>query len=727
MSATTRPARSPGMRQRSTVRGFTLIEMLISVTLVLLMMLLFAEIFGLASESITLQRALAHNDQQVRSFSTVLREDLKKRTYRTATPYDPTEEEEFQSIPFADRDGYFYISLNDPDNSTDNVLQFTVQSSILKQSGDDTEYYGRATGLVQSQPAVSPAQASRHVSQNTRQPEHDDGETQINSTATSSAAEIAYYVRGSRLYRRVSLLRDPVSGQSGVQPRMSWNTVANQRLTTPVEYLRHNMGPSAPVIQTVAGAYRKLDAAAGGASYSDNYWEDFDFSAVMAIPGGVPDGAELIGASALRNSTSRLSTDLNRRQLGDPRFRFGFDQFTGVSREFSRSNPAAAGFFFLGRYTLEEMSHGNFNFPQNSSSLGLSPFSYAAVPIVTDGGIEPDGVIDEFAGGSRRGEDLLLTDVHAFDIEVWDDRIGDFLPIGHNRPSAGADGILGNADDVPGDYHFLRRQSTTTGLTIVPGDAPSWAAANPTWMSRIFDTWHPAYDHDGDEEVDSNGNGLLDPAEDFNGNGVRDRNYDPAPYRPMTYYPPGSTYGPVAPQGNWTPNTSYTRGQIVFPRNYRPRDNSFYYRCTRDGMSRPGSEDIDGDGILDFEFDENSNGTVDPSEETMIVNGAYDTEDTNGNGVLDDGEPAWLTSDGAIIEGRSEDTDGDGVITGDAIAGNGIFTEDLNDNGVLDVEPQWVAVSNMRPLRAIRLRVRFLHQASGEMRQLSLVFSLTEN
>ena len=95
MSATTRPARSPGMRQRSTVRGFTLIEMLISVTLVLLMMLLFAESFGLASESITLQRALAHNDQQVRSFSTVLREDLKKRTYRTATPYDPTEEEEF--------------------------------------------------------------------------------------------------------------------------------------------------------------------------------------------------------------------------------------------------------------------------------------------------------------------------------------------------------------------------------------------------------------------------------------------------------------------------------------------------------------------------------------------------------------------------------------------------------------------------------------------------------
>lgn len=722
MLATKRFSRGRGAPPRSAVRGFTLIEMLISVALVLLMMLLFAEIFGLASESITLQRALAHNDQQVRSFSTIIREDLKKRTFRTANPFDPREEEEFQAVPFADRDGYIYISLNDRENSTDNVLQFTVQSSILKQSGDDSEYYGRATGLVQNQPPVPPNFADRHVQQNTRQPEHDDGESQINTTATSSAAEVAYFVRGSRLYRRVSLLRDPVSGQSGVQPRMSWDTVGNQRLTTPVEYLRHNVGPAAPVVQTVSGAYRKLDAAAGGTSYSDDYWEDFDFSAIQqfAVVSGspVPDGAELIGASALRNSTARPPTDATRRELGDPRYRFGFDQFTGISREFSHANPAAAGFFFLGRYTLEEMSHPNFNFPQAPSTLGGSPFSYAAVPALTDSGVEPDGVVDAFVRGSRRGEDLLLTDVHGFDIEVWDDRIGDFLPIGHSRTQPGPDGVYGNADDIPGDYHFLRRQTTTTGIAIVPGNAGSWATATPTWVNRVFDTWHPAIDPDGDEEVDSNGDGLLNPGEDTNGNGIRDQNYDPPPYRALTLYPPGSTYGPVAPQGNWTPNTPYTRGQIVFPRNYRPNDFSFYYRCIRDGISRPGSEDVDGDGILDFEFDENSNGTVDLSEETMIVNGTYDTEDTNGNGILDDGEPAWLTTNGAVIEGRSEDVNRNGILDPG---------EDLNSNGMIDTEPQWIAVQNTRPLRAIRIRVRFLHQSSGEMRQLSLVFSLTEN
>ena len=111
--------------------------------------------------------------------------------------------------------------------------------------------------------------------------------------------------------------------------------------------------------------------------------------------------------------------------------------------------------------------------------------------------------------------------------------------------------------------------------------------------------------------------------------------------------------------------------------------------------------------------------------DTIAGNGIF-TEDLNDNGIFEDGEPSWLTNNGSVVESRSEDTDRDGAVTGNAIAGDGIFTEDLNDNGMLDTEPQWVAVSNVRPIRAIRLRVRFLHIASGEMRQLSLVFSLTE-
>jgi prepilin-type N-terminal cleavage/methylation domain-containing protein len=62
--------------------GFTLVEMLVSVALVLLIMTLFAQAFGIASGSIKKQRGLAENDQRARSMVTILLGDLQKRTYR---------------------------------------------------------------------------------------------------------------------------------------------------------------------------------------------------------------------------------------------------------------------------------------------------------------------------------------------------------------------------------------------------------------------------------------------------------------------------------------------------------------------------------------------------------------------------------------------------------------------------------------------------------------------
>lgn len=671
-------------------RAFTLVEMLISVTLVLLMMVLFAEIFGLASESMTLQRALADNDQQVRSFSTIIREDLKKRTFRDVIAYDPREDDNFEAIPFSGRDGYFYISLNDPDDATDNVLQFTVRSSIDIQSGDDTEFYGRATGLVQQ--GIAASQAQTHVRQNSRQPEHDDGELQINFTGTSSAAEITYFMRGSRLYRRVSLLRDPVAGQSGVQPRMSWDTGGSQRLTTPVEYLRHRVGATSPVVQTVSGAYRKVAGSSGGAVNSDNYWEDFDFSAVQSPfvefgPFPPTDGAQLLGAEHLRNNTTDSVS------LGNPRLRFGFDQFTGISREFSHADPAASDFFFIGRYTLEEMSHGDFNFPQNPSALGASPLSYSAVPSLVDGGVEPDGIVDAFIGGSRRGEDLLLSNVHGFEIEVWDDRIGEFLPIGHTRVLPGPNGTINSTgttiagDDIGGDYHRSRNQQAVAGLPAVPGDSSQWNTNAPNWIGRVFDTWHPFYDHDNADADNDHATGG-----------------DPAPYRALTFYPPAAPFGPYLNRGHWRPSRPtipaipggpgmpatpaqpgipnvYNVGDMVFPaiNGEAPQDFSFYYVCIQAGTAAE-TEDRNNNGVLDPGEDDPANGVL---------------------GELDTGEPKWPMEDGATFEPPR--------VTAPTPA-----------------RPKWLAVRNYRPLRAFRLRVRFLHASSGEMRQLSLIHSLVD-
>ena len=110
--------------------GFTLVEMLISVALVLLMMTLFAQVFELASESITLQQALAENDQQLRTCVTIMRADLRKRSFRDVVPFREAQGSAGSLSPYFQRKGYFYISTNDPNSPRDTVLQFTVQSTI---------------------------------------------------------------------------------------------------------------------------------------------------------------------------------------------------------------------------------------------------------------------------------------------------------------------------------------------------------------------------------------------------------------------------------------------------------------------------------------------------------------------------------------------------------------------------------------------------------------------
>lgn len=617
--------------------GFTLVEMLISVALVLLMMTLFAQVFELATGAMTLQQAISENDQQVRTFITVMRGDLRKRTMRAVTPFMPNEINDLQIVPFAARSGYFYLSLNDPANRSDNVLQFTVRSSINIDSSDDTPYYGRATVLRGS------GTPNANFLGNSNQPEHDDGQITPNGAALSTAAQVSYFVRAGRLYRRVLLLREPlpVSGAVSAQPKRTDGG-------NPLDYF-------APADGLTNGAreYIKED---GGSGAPGEIWEDFDFSVYR-----LNSGTHFLSVDDLNNATATA--------IGNPPFRFGFDQATGISREFSHGDPAASGAFFMGRFTHEETSHANFNFPQT----GTNRFSYTAF---TAADTDTDGTVDGFVAGSRRGEDLLLTNVHSFEILVWDTRLGAFVPVGHSQSNA-----LGE----PGDYNIARNlqlnRFDNTGaadpLIVVPGDAAAWSASVPAWQGRVLDTWHPTVNVDGD------------PAKD-----------DPPPYRPLNFYPmlPGYS-GPSVAQ--WSPNTPYTSedgngngvldagedgtggfpangrldGDKVFPFHKSPYYFEMYYECVTPGTSGPSSEDLNGNGVLD----------------TVPTN-----EDTNANGVLDDDEPTW------------------GVISGQKM------------NPAAAGAPVWRTVINIRPLSAIQIRVRFLHVQTNKIRQLTLVHSMVD-
>ena len=124
--------------------GFTLVEMLVSVTLVLLLITMFATIFQIATASMSKQRGISENDQRARVISTVVRKDFQHRTFRNVLPFYPGEDSATSATSFSDRAGYIYISTNNPYTGLDDLVQFTVSANVLSEDPDSTPYFGRA-------------------------------------------------------------------------------------------------------------------------------------------------------------------------------------------------------------------------------------------------------------------------------------------------------------------------------------------------------------------------------------------------------------------------------------------------------------------------------------------------------------------------------------------------------------------------------------------------------
>ena len=446
-----RPVGRSAARSRS---AFTLVEMLVSVALVVLMMSLFASVFQLASGSISVQRGIAENDQRSRSLFTIFRNDIKHRSMKSVLPFTANEpiaeaDDTYFSVTNNDlRKGYFYISENDINNDADDVLQFTV-----KLDGNNRDYFGQA--------ALLGGLTTNAQFMDSNQPSRDDGVPATNPNPTppglpviddnasnSFAAEITYFLRGGRLYRRVLLIRDPLEDEDDTQPTTS---------ATPPE----NYFDTDPDNDPMTGA--------PGYAYTGDFWNDFDFSAHMSEDtNGNLHGAEFHGLSWLDNGSNAtiVAEAVERIPQG---LRAGHNHDDGQPREFvlTREDDPATGpdetrFDFIGRYTHEETSHPNFGYPQTDSTIG-NPMTTVKLFMNND-------VVTEFTGGPRRAEDLLLSNVHAFDIKVWDAALGRFADVGHD---------VEDSDDNPiGDFHQNERDNTIYGPSGTP-------------VKRVFDTWHP--------------------------------------------------------------------------------------------------------------------------------------------------------------------------------------------------------------------------------------------
>ena len=122
-------------------------------------------------------------------------------------------------------------------------------------------------------------------------------------------------------------------------------------------------------------------------------------------------------------------------------------------------------------------------------------------------------------GGPRRVEDVLMSNVREFKIELWDSRLERWVVPGHSSFRGYEDGG-GNFYSVAGDYHMMRNMqydSSVTAITYGPLQVPGVLAGVP----HVFDTWHPQI------------------VRDANLNFASELSETQAPYMPLKYYPPG--------------------------------------------------------------------------------------------------------------------------------------------------------------------------------------------
>ena len=120
--------------------------------------------------------------------------------------------------------------------------------------------------------------------------------------------------------------------------------------------------------------------------------------------------------------------------------------------------------FYFGRFTHEETSaylytnpSKGFGYPGRINADSPNPYDFNTALTYNS----EAGKIVEYAGGVRAGEDLLMTNVHRFDIKLWDPGL-------HPGPDLAA-GRAGFDDDGNGVTDFLPNGQLDPGELGYPG------------------------------------------------------------------------------------------------------------------------------------------------------------------------------------------------------------------------------------------------------------------
>ena len=633
----------------------------------------------------------------------------------------------------ARRRGNFSVSENDPDDDTDDVLAFTTDRRLLTSRGEvsrDTAA-GRAATVEENGGLYAPGAGTPEGDQPDFDEFTDVGEgvaadnpftdettaagraflrAAADGSAESPVEEVVYFLRGGNLIRGRRLVR--------AAPTNHPNLFSTDR---------DNVAPDWPN---------------GALAAQGSFWRFQDLSAFRhpaTYAGGTPDlfGPRLHDLASLDNLTDGpvVSADLNGngtpetypRSLGLPQLRYGHGWTRyGRPREFSlkaigrngeepslTSASAAAGAAltdgewdgsFLGRYLAQEVAHPKFLYPGASLKLPDDPFHRPDLA-----GAQyflPPGV--SAPPGDLRGEEILVTNVHGFDVEVYDEALRGFADLGHNRTVAAPDlyDVDGDGDvseqlQVAGDYHRDRLLARTPmGTPVFDPDRNGTAEfdfggsavfdAHP--YGNRFDTWHPdAKLVDAGDALP--GGGRPDVARPF-----------PPPYRPLRNPLGGDVGVPLRDFGGNLLSRTVDGLDLLGPDLSLTRTSTGAQSAADVGAVRDGQTGNVSTAVLVAAL-----GATDPGLPYLAPPGdAADEDGLRGRGP----DPAVNTDDDPSVV--------DYAVT--PVAGS--FTNerlfpDPNEVG-------WLGSDDEKPLRAVRITVRFYDVASERMREVSFRVGLLD-
>lgn len=450
------------MKRRS---AFTLVEILIATAISLIMLGAVVAVFASVMQSINQARAVLETSDRLRSAAELLRSDLRGLTVIPVPPRDPANNEGYfeytegpvgqngQVRPF----GAAVVNLDDldpagnpyPDSTVadnDDMLMFTTRSS-------GQPFVGRC--LVNRAPA----------------------------TVESDVAEVAWFVRGNRLYRRVRLVAPKVLTLCDIN--------GNGRLD-PAEWVPP------------------------GDSEAVNFNRYYDIATHFDVNAG---GWVFSTLGDLTKPENRYA-----HRIGDPT--------SPISFPFHPHR--LAGWQALGLPTLaENASAGAVATWLTKGILPPAPLTARAEPLhrwdywnnpYPFAELDPQTGLLTNLGLYRESEDLVLTNVLAFDVKIWD-------------PTA-VTGAVGTAAVRPGDPGFhLASTALARGayvdLAYAPGATnPSVFAGYPLPKTQlnnlaVYDTWSNHYEKDGIDQdgvwgadtgtdgFDNNNNGLVDEFDEW--------------------------------------------------------------------------------------------------------------------------------------------------------------------------------------------------------------------